>query len=98
MLPSDRGKNHPLKTAVNPVDKFEWRIKMPVYEHRRNSGKRLTYSIEYDQGEYFIHRDGHLKKAFPDAIVSAIDPDEATPALMLRMAIADIETLNGMDE
>lgn len=73
-------------------------IAMPVYEYQRRTGKRLTYSIEYDHGEYFIHRDGQMKKSFPDALASAIAPGEAKPDLMLRMAIADIESLNGMDE
>ncbi len=71
---------------------------MPVQEYTRRTGKRLTYLIEYDQGEYFIHRDGIMKKAFPDAIASGISPKEATPELMMRLAIGDIESLNGMDE
>jgi hypothetical protein len=54
--------------------------------------------IEYDQGEYFILRDGKLRKSVPDAIVLGIAPHEATPELMLRTAIADIEGLVGMDE
>lgn len=71
---------------------------MPVYEYTRPTGKRYTYTIEYDQGEYFIHRDGQMKKAFPDAMVAGIAPHEASPELMRRMAIADIDTLNGMEE
>jgi hypothetical protein len=71
---------------------------MPVEEYTRRAGKRLTYVIEYDQGEYFIHRNGIMKKSFPDAMVTGIPPKEATPDLMLRLAIGDIETLNGMDE
>lgn len=71
---------------------------MPVYEYTRRTGQRLTYKIEYDQGEYFIHRNGLMKKSFPDAMASGMAPHEATPDLMLRMAIADIEALNGMDE
>ncbi len=71
---------------------------MPVYEHRRTKGKRLTYTIEYDQGEYFIHQNGRMKKAFPDAMMTGMAPHEATPQLMLRMAIADIEALLGMEE
>jgi hypothetical protein len=39
-----------------------------------------------------------MKKAVPDAMATGIDPDEATPELMLRLAIGDIESLNGMDE
>lgn len=71
---------------------------MPVYEYTRRGGKRLTYTIEYDQGEYFIHRDGDMKKAFPDALAAGMAPHEATADLMLRMAIADIEGLHGMEE
>lgn len=71
---------------------------MPVYEYTRRTGQRLTYTIEYDQGEYFIHRKGQMKKSFPDAMATGMDPHEARPDLMLRMAIADIESLNGMDE
>lgn len=71
---------------------------MPVYEYTRRTGKRLTYTIEYDRGEYFIRRDGQMKKAFPDAMIAGMAPQEATPDLMLRMAIADIEALNGMTE
>lgn len=71
---------------------------MPVYEYTRRTGKRLTYTIEYDRGEYFIHREGQMKKAFPDAMVTGISPHEASADLMLRMAIADIEALNGMTE
>jgi hypothetical protein len=71
---------------------------MPTQEYQRSTGKRLTYSIEYDQGEYFIHRAGEMKKSFPDAAISGIAPSEAKPDLMLKMAIADIEALNGMEE
>lgn len=71
---------------------------MPVYEYTRRTGKRLAYMIEYDKGEYFIHRDGQMKKACLDAMSTGMAPHEATADLMLRMAIADIETLNGMEE
>jgi hypothetical protein len=71
---------------------------MPVYEHTRSSGKRLNYRIEYDDGEYFIERDGQLKKAVPDPLMIGIVPSEAKKELMLKMAIADIETLTGMEE
>jgi hypothetical protein len=71
---------------------------VPVYEHTRSSGKRLTYTIEYDDGEYFIERDGVLKKAVPDPLMIGIVPSEAKADLMLRMAIGDIETLYGMEE
>jgi len=67
-------------------------------EYQRRKGQRLLYMIEYDQGEYFILRDGKLRKSVPDAIVLGIAPHEATPELMLRTAIADIEGLVGMDE
>jgi hypothetical protein len=70
---------------------------MPVYEYTRRKGRRLIYTIEYDHGEYFIHRDAEVKK-FPDAMAVGIAPHEATADLMLRMAIADIETLAGMEE
>ena len=71
---------------------------MPVREYTRTGGKRLTYTIVYDQGEYFIQRDGQMKKSVPDAMSTGIAPHEATPSLMLRLAIGDIEALNGMDE
>lgn len=71
---------------------------MPLYKHRRSTGQELLYDIEYDDGEYFITRDGEMKKAVPDAIVAAVAPSEASAKLMLRMAIADIEALIGMEE
>ncbi len=71
---------------------------MSLYQHRRSTGKQLLYDIEYDDGEYFITRDGEMKKAVPDAIVAAVAPSEASAKLMLRMAIADIEALIGMEE
>jgi hypothetical protein len=71
---------------------------VPVIEWRRTHGQRLTYIITYDHGEYFIQRDGVLKKSMPDAFVAGISPHEAKPSLMLRTAIADIEALLGMDE
>ena len=71
---------------------------MLVHEYTRSKGQRLTYTIVYDQGEYFIQRDNKMKKSVPDAIVASIMPGEARPELMLRMAIADIEALNGMEE
>jgi hypothetical protein len=71
---------------------------VPVYEYTRSTGKRLTYTIEYDHGEYFIEQDGKLKKAVPDPLMIGIVPHEAKADLMLRMAIADIEALVGMEE
>ncbi len=71
---------------------------MPVEEYTRPTGQRFTYMIEYDQGEYFIQRDGKMKKSFPDAVLAGIAPHEATPELMLRMAKADIDNLLGMEE
>ena len=71
---------------------------MLVHEYTLRNGQRLTYTIIYDKGEYLIQRDGQLKKSVPDAFVAAVSADEATPELMLRMAIADIELLNGMEE
>ena len=71
---------------------------MPSHNHTRSKGRGLTYTISYDNNEYFIERDGHMKKSLPDAVLAGIAPSEATPALMLRMAIADIEALIGMEE
>ncbi|MBI3283347.1 MAG: hypothetical protein HYZ65_00640 [Burkholderiales bacterium] len=71
---------------------------MLVYEHTRSGGQRLTYTILYEQGEYIIQRDGLVKKSVGDGIIVSITPHEATPELMLRMAIADIEILAGMEE
>jgi hypothetical protein len=71
---------------------------MPYEYYTRRVGQRLTYLITYDKGEYFIERDGQLKKTLPDAMATGIAPHEATPELMLRMAKGDIESLNGMDE
>jgi hypothetical protein len=71
---------------------------MPVYEYTRRTGQQYTYQIEYAQGEYFIKRDGVLKKSFPDAIASGVAKGEDTPDFMLKLAIGDIETLNGMSE
>ncbi len=71
---------------------------MPVLEYTRTGGKRLTYTIVYDEGEYFIQREGHIKKSVPDPLAAGMAPAEATPKMMLRLAIGDIEALNGMDE
>lgn len=71
---------------------------MPILEYTRSHGQRLTYTIAYDHGEYFIQRDNQLKKAVPDALAIGIASQEAKPSLMLRMAIADIEALLGMEE
>ena len=71
---------------------------MPSEYYTRRGGQRLTYLIAYDKGEYFIERDGRLKKSVPDAMATGIAPSEATPELMLRMAMGDIESLNGMEE
>jgi hypothetical protein len=71
---------------------------MPMQEYRRSKGQCLLYAIEYDQAEYYIQRDGQMKKSIPDAIINGIMTDEAKPELMLRMAISDIENLYGMDE
>jgi hypothetical protein len=71
---------------------------MPVYQHTRSKGQQLTYSIDYNDDEYFIERDGKMLKSVPDAVVTGVTPQEAKAALMLRMAIADIENLIGMDE
>jgi hypothetical protein len=71
---------------------------MPAQGYRRSKGRCLLYGIEYDNGQYFIERDGVMKKSVPDAVVATVTPHEAKPELMLRMAIADIESLVGMDE
>ncbi|HWU98269.1 MAG TPA: hypothetical protein VN114_07130 [Oxalicibacterium sp.] len=71
---------------------------MPSTQYVRTSGQRLTYTISYDEGEYFIERDGQMKKSAPDAAALGISPHEAKAELMLRMAKADIESLNGMEE
>lgn len=71
---------------------------MSVHEYKRSTGQRLVYEITYDKSEYFITRDGMRKKSVPDAIIAGVAPDEARASLMLRMAIADIEALIGMDE
>jgi hypothetical protein len=71
---------------------------MPSVEYTRSHGQARTYIISYDKGEYFIEYQGQMKKAVPDAMALGIAPREATPSLMLRMAIADIEALLGMDE
>jgi hypothetical protein len=54
--------------------------------------------ISYDDGEYFIERDGKMIKSAPDAAALGIAPHEAKAELMLKMAKADIESLNGMEE
>lgn len=71
---------------------------MPAHEYTRSTGQKLSYTISYDQGEYFISRDGQMKKSVADSMVAGISQDEAKASLMLRMAISDIELLNGMDE
>ena len=71
---------------------------MPTLEYTRSQGKCLTYTIAYDHGEYFIQHDGIMKKSVPDPVTAGVVRREAKPALMLRMAIADIEALLGMDE
>jgi hypothetical protein len=71
---------------------------MPRTDYTRTRGQQYTYSIEYDDGHYFIHRDGRLVKSVPDAIVAGVLPSEAGAEFMLRTAIADIELLEGMEE
>ena len=71
---------------------------MPVAQYTRSTGQKLTYSISYDNAEYFIERDGQMKKAMPDALPMGMAPHEATAELMLKTAQADIEGLFGMDE
>lgn len=71
---------------------------MAHQQYTRSKGQGLTYDIEYADDEYFIRRDGQLKKTFADAILAGVMPHEAKAELMLRMAIADIENLSGMDE
>ena len=69
-----------------------------MMDYTRSGGKRLTYTIVYDAGEYFIQREGRIKKCVPDPLSAGMAPAEATPRMMLRLAIGDIEALNGMDE
>jgi hypothetical protein len=71
---------------------------MASHAYTRSSGQKFVYTIAYGQGEYFISRDGKVKKSVPDGVIAGVAPDEAKAALMLRMAIADIESLTGMDE
>ena len=71
---------------------------MAVHEYTRSTGQKLSYSINYGQGEYFIERDSKMKKSVPDALIAGVAPEEAKASLMLRMAIADIESLIGMEE
>ncbi|MDE2429867.1 MAG: hypothetical protein KGM99_14160 [Burkholderiales bacterium] len=71
---------------------------MFTQEYTRSEGQRLSYLITYDQGEYIIQRDGEVKKSVADSLVVGVAPHEATPDLMLRMAISDIELLAGMEE
>lgn len=66
--------------------------------YTRTKGRQFTYTIEYDDAEYFIHRDGTMLKSVPDAVVAGVLPSEASADLMLRTAIADIERLEGMEE
>lgn len=71
---------------------------MATHEYARSTGQRLSYTITYDHGQYFISGNGKLKKSVPDAEIAGIPAEDAKPSLMLRMAIADIEALAGMDE
>lgn len=71
---------------------------MAMHEYTRSTGQQLTYSIAYDQGEYFIARNGKNKKSVPDAVAAGVASNEAIASLMLRMAISDIELLAGMEE
>lgn len=71
---------------------------MATHQYTRSTGQSLTYTISYADGEYFIERDGVMKKSTPDALALGIAPHEAKASLMLKMAIADIEGLNGMEE
>ena len=38
---------------------------MPTQQYTRAHGQRLTYTIEYADGEYFIEREGVMKKSVP---------------------------------
>ncbi len=71
---------------------------MPTMDYTRRAGKGLTYEIIYDKGEYFIKRNGEMKKAVSDAMATGVAPKEASPDFMLKLAIGDIESLNGMEE
>src|SRR6478736_8177306 len=89
------GSNSPRPALTTMNKNFE--EAMPTQQYTRTHGQRLTYTIEYADGEYFIEREGVMKKSVPDAMASGMDPKEAKADLMLRMAIADIESLSGMD-
>lgn len=71
---------------------------MALQQYTRSKGRRFTYDIEYADDEYFISRDGQLKKSVADGVVAGVTPHEAKADLMLRMAISDIENLDGMEE
>lgn len=71
---------------------------MPKTDYTRTKGQKYTYSIEYEAGAYYIHRDDKLLKSVPDAIVAGVLPSEADAEFMLRTAISDIELLEGMEE
>ncbi len=71
---------------------------MAIHEYTRSTGRRLAYTIEYVRNGYNVTRNGEMKKSIPDAIVIGVAPADAKASLMLRMAIADIEALNGMEE
>ncbi len=85
-------------SKIRAVKSLNMEKKMPTLEYTRKAGKGLTYQILYDQGEYFIKRNGEMKKAVADAMATGVAPHEASADLMLRLAIGDIESLNGMDE
>src|SRR3990167_3292639 len=89
--------SHSMTTTEN-FRQFHKEKKMPALEYTRTKGQRQTYTITYDDGEYFIQRDGKMLKSVPDVMVEGVDPHEAKAKLMLRMAIADIEDLLGMEE
>lgn len=71
---------------------------MQMTEYTRRTGKRYTYQVEYEKGQYFIRRDGMLKKSFQDPHAHGIALGEDTPEVMFKLAVGDIETLNGMEE
>lgn len=71
---------------------------MAIHAYTRSTGQKLAYRITYNPGEYYIACDGKLKKSIPDAVEVGLSRDEAKASRMLRMAIADIESLTGMDE
>jgi len=55
-----------------------WRVLLVDLDSQGHCAVGLgAYTIMYDQGEYFIVRDGKMRKSVPDAIVASVTPLEA---------------------